>query len=56
MPYIRDRDFARLRELMETIAQLSQKEGHLAIPDITDRAIKIMDKYIVIEVEDEDKE
>lgn len=55
MPYIRDRDFARIRELIQTIEQLAEKEGHLSLPDIANRALKIMDKYIV-ELEEEEKE
>ncbi len=55
MPYIRDRDFARIRELVQTIEQLSEKEKHLSIPDIAARALKIMDKYVV-ESEEEEKD
>ena len=55
MPYVRDRDFARVKELVETIEQLTEKEGHGSIPDIANRALKIMDKYIV-ELEEEEKE
>lgn len=55
MPYVRDRDFARIRELLQTIEQLAEKERHLSIPDIANRALKIMDKYIV-ELEEEEKE
>jgi len=55
MPYVRDRDFARIRELVQTIQQLAEKEGHGSIPDIANRALKIMDKYIV-ELEEEEKE
>jgi len=55
MPYIRDKDFARIRELVETIEQLAEKEGHASLPDIANRALKIMDKYIV-ELEEEEKE
>lgn len=55
MPYVRDRDFARIRELVQTIEQLATKEGHLSIPDIANRAVKIMDNYIV-QLEEEDKE
>ncbi len=47
MPYIRDRDFTRIEELLETIKGLSEKNEHLSIPDITSRAIKVMKKYIV---------
>ena len=53
MPYIRDRDFARINELVQTIKQLAEKEGHLSIPDIATRALKIMDRYIV-ETEEEE--
>jgi hypothetical protein len=45
MPYSRDREFARIRELIETIEQLALKEGHSAIPDISQRAVKIINKY-----------
>ena len=55
MPHIRDRDFSRIKELVQTIKQLEEKEGHLSIPDIAARALKIMDKYIV-ETEEEEKE
>lgn len=53
MPYVRDRDFARVNELVQTIKQLAEKEGHLSIPDIASRALKIMEKYIVETVEEE---
>jgi len=39
MPYIRDRDFARINELLQTIKQLAEKEGHLSIPDIVTRSV-----------------
>lgn len=52
MPYIRDRDFARINELVLTIKQLAEKEGYVSIPDIAARALKIMDRYIV-ETEEE---
>ena len=55
MPYIRDRDFARIRELVQTIEQLAKKEGHPSIPDIANRALKVMDKYVV-ELEEDEKE
>ena len=55
MPYIRDRDFARIRELVQTIEQLAKKEGHPSIPDIANRALKVMDKYVV-ELAEEEKE
>jgi hypothetical protein len=53
MPYVRDRDFARIQELVRTIQQLAEKEAHSSIPDIAGRALKIMDKYIVEREEDE---
>lgn len=53
MPYVKDRDFARIRELLQTIEQLAKKEGHFSIPDVANRAINIMDKYIVEELEEE---
>ena len=55
MPYIRDRDFTRIRELVETIKELSEKKEYLSIPDIAIRALKVMGKYIV-QLEDEEKE
>jgi len=55
MPYIRDKDFARIRELVATIKQLAEKERHLSIPDIATRALNIMEKYVV-ELEEEEKE
>ena len=47
MPYIRDRDFARIKELLETIKELSEKGEHLSVPDIAARALKVVEKYIV---------
>lgn len=55
MPHIRDRDFSRIKELVQTIKQLEEKDGHLSIPDIATRVLEIMDKYIV-ETEEEEKE
>jgi len=54
MPYIRDRDFARVVELVETIKELSEKDEHRSVPDIAARALKVMEKYIV-ELEAEEK-
>lgn len=54
MPYVRDRDFARIRELVATIKQLAEKEGHLSIPDIAARALTVMEKYVV-ELEGEEE-
>ena len=56
MPYIRDRDFARIRELVQTIEELTRKEGHLSIPDIANRALRIIDKYIAEELENEERD
>lgn len=53
MPYIRDRDFARINELVQTIKQLAEKEKLRSLPDIADRALKIMEKYIVESEEEE---
>ena len=50
MPYIRDKDFTRVRELVETIEELAQKNGHSSNPDICTiaaRAIKVCGKYTV---------
>ena len=55
MPYIRDRDIAQINELVETLRRLAEKEGHVAIPHIASRALRIMEKYIV-EREEKDKE
>ena len=55
MPYIRDRDFARINELLQTIKQLAEKEGYRSIPDIAIRALKTMDKYIVETEEERDQ-
>jgi hypothetical protein len=54
MPYIRDRDFARIKELVQTIEELGSKEGNPAIPGIAKRALVIMDKYVVEEIEKEE--
>ena len=54
MPYIRDKDFARIQELLETIEELSEKKEDGAIPDIAARALKVMEKYIV-ELEEKEK-
>ena len=55
MPYVRARDFTRIRELVETIKELSEKEEYLSIPDIATRALKVIGKYIV-QLEEEEKE
>jgi len=47
MPYIGDRDFAEIRELLETIQELAERKEHLFIPDIAVRALKVIRKYIV---------
>ncbi len=56
MPYIRDRDFARIRELIQTIEELARKGGDNAVPDIANRALNIMDKYTGEEIEKDEKE
>jgi len=55
MPYVRDKDFARINELVQTLRQLAEKEGHVHIPDIACRALRIMEKYFV-ETEEQEKE
>ena len=55
MSYIRDRDFARINELVQTLRQLAEKDGHDSIPDIAIRALRIMEKYTV-ETEQQEKE
>ena len=59
MPYIRDKDFTRIRELIETIREISPENEHSPNPDVcalaasvAARALKIIEKYIV-EVEEE---
>ena len=47
MPYIRDRDLSRVRELVETVKELSEKKEYLSIPDIAARALRVMEKYAV---------
>ena len=47
MPYIRDTDFARIRELLETIEELAQKGENESLPDIAARALKVAEKYVV---------
>ena len=54
MPYIRDKDFARIEELLETIGELARRENNQSVPDIAARALKVMEKYVV-EREDEEK-
>jgi hypothetical protein len=56
IPYIRDRDFARIRELVQTIEELTKKEGHLSIPNIASRAIMILDKYIAEDLENKKRD
>jgi len=52
MPYIRDKDFARIKELLETIEELGKKAHNGSIPEIATRALKVMERYIV-ELEEE---
>jgi len=50
VPYIRNRDYARVRELLETIEELAQKNGHSSNPNIraiAARALKAVNKYVV---------
>jgi len=54
MPYIRDRDFARVGELLQTIKELAKKGENDSVPDIATRALKVMAKYVV-EPEEEEK-
>ena len=53
MPYIRGRDFTRIRELVETVKELSEKKEYLSIPGITTRALTVMERYVVGEEEEE---
>ena len=58
MPYVRDQHFARIRELLETIEELTGNSSeHSSYPDIraiATRALKVVGKYTV-EVEEEEK-
>jgi len=47
MPYIRDRDFARVGELLQTIKELAKKGENDSVPDIASRALKVIERYIV---------
>jgi len=53
MPYIRDRDFARIKELLATIKELTKKGENDSVPDIAARALKVMARYIVEREEEE---
>ena len=57
MPYVRDQHFTRIRELLETIEELSQNNNeHSSHPDIraiAARALKVVKKYIVEHEEEE---
>jgi len=55
MPYIRERDFTRVRELVETVKELSEKGEYLSIPDIITRALKVMERYVVEEEKEKKK-
>ncbi len=58
MPYIRDKDFSRIRELVETIEELAHKNGHSSTPDIRTiaaRALKVIEKYTVEREEEEEE-
>ena len=59
MPYIRGKDFTRIRELIETIEEVAQKNEHSSNPDVcalaasvAARALKVLRKYVV-ELEEE---
>ena len=54
MPYIREKDFARVRELLETIEELAGRGENGSTHDIVARALKVMGKYVV-EPEEEEK-
>ena len=58
MPYVRDQHFARIRELLETIEELTENNSeHSSHPDIraiAARALKLVGKYTV-EMEEEEK-
>ena len=57
MPYIRDQHFTRVKELIETIEELTRNGKPSSLPQIHTiiaRAIKICGKYSV-EVEEEEK-
>ena len=54
MPYIRDKDFARIKELLETIEELSEKKENGSVPDIAARALKVMARYAVEHEEEEE--
>jgi hypothetical protein len=45
MPYLRDRDYAIIRELIETIKYLAEQEGSKSVPNLSDRLLLIVDKY-----------
>ena len=45
MPYLRDRDYALIRELVETIKFLAEQEGSKSVPSLSDRLLAIIDKY-----------
>jgi hypothetical protein len=45
VPYVKDTDFARVTELIQLIKELAEKEKHPSIPDIADRALRIMAEY-----------
>jgi len=57
MPYIRDQHFTRVKELLETIEELSRNGDRSPIVEIHTiiaRAIKICEKYTV-ETEEEEE-
>ena len=58
MPYIRDQHFTRIRELLETIEELAQKNnGYSSHPDIqaiAARALNVVNRYVVEREEDQE--
>ena len=57
MPYIRDKDFTRIRELVEMIREICDENEHSPNPDVCTlaaRALKIIEKYIVEVGEEEE--
>ncbi len=45
MPYIRDADFARIKELVEAIKEIAKAEKYRSIPSMTNRTLEIIKKY-----------
>jgi len=45
MPYLRDADLARIKELVEAIKEIAAKEEHPSIRPMADRTLEIIKKY-----------